>query len=361
MINPNKLGRSPFPASASQWMLVGLRTTTPATGYSLSGPSSGIVGVPSSNFTVALTGGTTVPAPVTITPSAGGGGGTFTPSTVILNTGSTSATFTYTAASAGAKTISCTNSGTLTNPGNLTYTASASGLVDDDPVSTWTDSSGNGHHAAMTGSNRPTFKTAILNGKPVVRFNPAAASKLELVTQISSVTPYTILAVMQTATPSPGVDNLTSLIATTSVNPCGPFLNANVQTNLYIGDRSNLDGFNANTFVTSGLFVIWTGVITTTPTYTVYANGTSQGLFAAIPNASAGDFTSIGWVPSTPQYCHGDIAEIIMYNSALSGTDRANVEKYLGTKYGITVAGGTAVQPDSVTGLLGWWKADSLL
>jgi hypothetical protein len=30
MINPNKLGRSPFPASASQWMLVGLRgTVTP--------------------------------------------------------------------------------------------------------------------------------------------------------------------------------------------------------------------------------------------------------------------------------------------------------------------------------------------
>ena len=41
--------------------------------------------------------------------------------------------------------------------------------------------------------------------------------------------------------------------------------------------------------------------------------------------------------------------------------DRANIEKYLGTKYGITVAGGTAVEPDTVAGLQGWWKADSLL
>ena len=41
--------------------------------------------------------------------------------------------------------------------------------------------------------------------------------------------------------------------------------------------------------------------------------------------------------------------------------DRANVEKYLGTKYGITVAGGSAVDPSTVAGLVGWWKADSLL
>jgi hypothetical protein len=40
--------------------------------------------------------------------------------------------------------------------------------------------------------------------------------------------------------------------------------------------------------------------------------------------------------------------------------DRANVEKYLGTKYGITVAGGTAVDPSTVAGLQGWWKADTL-
>jgi hypothetical protein len=41
--------------------------------------------------------------------------------------------------------------------------------------------------------------------------------------------------------------------------------------------------------------------------------------------------------------------------------DRAAIEKYLGTKYGITVAGGTAKDPSIVPNLLGWWKADSLL
>jgi hypothetical protein len=94
--------------------------------YTLSGPSSGIVGVASANFTVALTAaGSAVmgAGTLTVTPSDGGGGGTFTPATVNLTAASPSATFTYTPASTGAKTISTTNNGGLTNPRSLPYTA----------------------------------------------------------------------------------------------------------------------------------------------------------------------------------------------------------------------------------------------
>lgn len=96
-----------------------------ATGASMSGPSSGVVGAASSNFTLTLipAGGTS--AGVTYTPSSGGGGGTFTPSSVTLSTGTPSGTFTYTPASAGVKTISVTNGGGLTNPSNISFTASA--------------------------------------------------------------------------------------------------------------------------------------------------------------------------------------------------------------------------------------------
>jgi hypothetical protein len=97
--------------------------------YLLSGPSSGTSGVPSTNFTVALPVGGAISGTMIVTPSDGGGGGTFAPSTVSLTTGAPSATFTYTPASAGAKTISVTNNRGLTNPGNLTYTATASGPV----------------------------------------------------------------------------------------------------------------------------------------------------------------------------------------------------------------------------------------
>lgn len=98
--------------------------TSVVTSYTLAGPSTGTPGVPSTNFTVALPVGGAVAGTVTITPSDGGGGGSFTPATVGLTTAAPSATFTYTPTTVGAKTISVTNNGGLTNPGNLTYTVS---------------------------------------------------------------------------------------------------------------------------------------------------------------------------------------------------------------------------------------------
>ncbi len=110
-------------------IIVNEAASSPATGYSLSGPSTCTVGSPSTNFTVTLTpsGGTS--SGVTITPSDGGGGGTFTPTTVSLSTGTPSATFTYTAGSSGTKTISTTNSGSLSDPTSLSVTASTSALT----------------------------------------------------------------------------------------------------------------------------------------------------------------------------------------------------------------------------------------
>lgn len=96
-----------------------------ATTTTLTGPSSGTVGVASTNFTVGANGSIT--GTVTVTPSDGGAGGTFTPSSVNISSGSTTATFTYTAASAGAKSITLGNNGGLSNPGTWTYTAAAAG------------------------------------------------------------------------------------------------------------------------------------------------------------------------------------------------------------------------------------------
>src|SRR5439155_17313853 len=49
--------------------------------------------------------------------------------------------------------------------------ADALALNNNDPVSTWTDSSGNGNSPTSSGTKRPTYKTNVLNGKPVVRFD----------------------------------------------------------------------------------------------------------------------------------------------------------------------------------------------
>lgn len=52
------------------------------------------------------------------------------------------------------------------------------GLSDGDPVSTWSDQSGNSNDLTRAGSNRPTYKTGIQNGLPIVRFAPASAQSM---------------------------------------------------------------------------------------------------------------------------------------------------------------------------------------
>jgi hypothetical protein len=94
-----------------------------ATAITMTGPSTGVVGVPSTNFTVGANG--TISSSHVVTPSDGGGGGTFTPTSVTISSGTPTQTFTYTPASSGAKTISATDAGGYTAPSSLTYTVSA--------------------------------------------------------------------------------------------------------------------------------------------------------------------------------------------------------------------------------------------
>lgn len=97
----------------------------PVTAYTLSGPTSCAIGLASEPFTVQLGNGF-LSGTAIITPSDGGGAGTFVPASASLTNTTRSATFTYTAASAGVKTISTTNNASLTNPSPLSVAASIS-------------------------------------------------------------------------------------------------------------------------------------------------------------------------------------------------------------------------------------------
>jgi hypothetical protein len=250
---------------------------------------------------------------------------------------------TYTPASVGVKTINATNSGGLTDPGSVSYMATSLSLSDGDPVSTWADSSGHGKNATMTSSNRPTFKTAIVNGKPVVRFTSAGQSKLNLTTPISGAGNFTCIVV---AKPATGTDKAYILTGNgVSATPMGPLLVDG--GGAYVFDRV---GYVPVASLISLAWHVLTGT-TSSGSKTLYLDGTSD-TDVPVALASVGDFVAIGYDSVTPTYFNSDIAEIIFYNVFLSSTDRANIEKYLGTKYGITVAGASAVDPSTVTGLL---------
>ncbi|MCX7586527.1 hypothetical protein [Phenylobacterium sp. 58.2.17] len=97
-----------------------LRSSSPATAITLSGPAGGEQGQQSGDFVVSANG--TLAASVTVTPSDGGAGGTFAPTSVTISPSSPTRQFRYTSAAGTAtRTISVTNNGGLIDPAPLPY------------------------------------------------------------------------------------------------------------------------------------------------------------------------------------------------------------------------------------------------
>ena len=315
-----------------------LTFTVVAPTYTLSGPSTGAAGAASTPFSVTLSGA--VVGTLTVTPHDGGGGGTFTPATVGLTTSAPSATFTYTPASGGAKTISVTNSGGLANPANLTYTATAPfaptdiaglqlwlkadalALSDGAAVATWPDSSTHVYNLAATGSEQPTFKTAIVNGKPVVRFN-GTTNRMYNAATFLTVQPDTIFFVAKATGTADwyliGDDSSHIFVGQTPTNNIA----------IYAGGSVIADAVNH-----SGAFHVFTGIFNGGSS-AVYVDGTSVASGSAGTNQLQQICVMSNSVGSPSAFSPGDIAEIIIYNTALSPTDRASVTNYLKTKYAI--------------------------
>ena len=94
-----------------------------ATAYTLTGPTSSIVGQASAPFTVTSNGSLASPVSIGIADNAPGG--SFNPSSVTLPAGTnTSAMFTYLADSVGAKTVTTSNTVSLIDPPGIPFIAS---------------------------------------------------------------------------------------------------------------------------------------------------------------------------------------------------------------------------------------------
>jgi len=318
--------------------------------YLLSGPSAGIAGAPSGPFTVQLPAGGVIIGSLIVTPDDGGAGGTFAPSVLELNNSTPSATFTYNPPTGGNKTISVTNNLGFTNPASRTYSASGH-LNDGDIPVLWLDSSGLNHNGINVGS--PIFKKNIIGGKPVVRLRSASGDGFNLATPVSSAEPWSMFAVLKANSSTLNCFSLFSLTDT------APFGVCEIAGALYAGFRSKYATYNTDL---SGAFhVFFVGGSSTGANFNIDGTG-----FIGAPLAVVGPFTSdfgaIGYRAASPSgYSDGDVAEIILYDTYLADTIIANLMKGLGVKYGIAVTGGTAVDPSTVTGMRGWWKADSLL
>ena len=196
------------------------------------------------------------------------------------------------------------------------------GLSDGATVNTWTDMSGLGNNATRT-SGTPTYKTGILNGQPVIRFNNASSfTTANLSSQFPTATTGFIVATINN-------DNAYTLVhANLGVDEWFRYDgNGRSYPGFFRGIR--LESYCAMTNSGSHLFAISSSA----SAWQMSINGVSQGVAGGNYNAAAA--LVIGNNPNS-RALNGDIAEILIYDSVLSASDADLVGAYLSAKYGLS-------------------------
>jgi hypothetical protein len=202
------------------------------------------------------------------------------------------------------------------------YKADALALATNDPVSSWTDSSGNAVHATQaTSSKQPSFQAAVLNGMGVVRFDGTDDEMNAAVSADASRTLFYL--VKQAATL--GAVYIGGLASTAAIRT---FSNQFEYISAEGGATPALGGTPTNWNVIAVKY-------TSTASAAVYiGTGTATNLD---PNDSFSTSTTltIGERSTNSGFWNGDFAEILVYDSALSDTDRESVRDYLIDKWAI--------------------------
>ena len=202
-------------------------------------------------------------------------------------------------------------------------------LADNTPVASWADLSGNGNSVTQaTGMKQPTFKAAQLNGRPVLRFDG-----------IDDTLFKTALAGF-VCNHGHGIF---AVVFPTSASPYCMAVVTNYQKNEL---RQNNGGGKAQWFIPGGtgqidglsslvsLWKVWTGTYeVATQKLELHVNGVKQSSATDASPLSVGDLyigsrnDTYGWI--------GDMAEVLVYDAALTLADRQRVENYLIAKYAL--------------------------
>lgn len=206
---------------------------------------------------------------------------------------------------------------------------SITGVGNGTSVSTWTDSSGTGL-TATSGATKPTYSLTGMNGYPAVNFSGGGADYMTTADLTSKFTGSTSGTVLYVFTPgAAGYGVFGPGLGGEFISFSGGDMYPSMFRNARIGP------LYAGTMPTTSTTGIRGGIVSSSVanTYTVYINGVAKS-----PAQTTGTWTAPGVCRignnSIPNGAFkGPIAEIILYNTALSASDYTTVDNYLKDKY----------------------------
>ena len=237
-------------------------------------------------------------------------------------------------------------------------------------VETWKDKSGGGRDFTASGTARPTLTPSAINSRSAVTFNGSSTTmtgNAAAENVIRNLAGYTIFTVVRTASVAGGERFAFGVGATILVRT-----GQQDSRPLIAGRRLYADALESITdgsgTLTTGTAFIQTAVVNhSAQSLTGVRNGLVFATDATYMTAGTSQNndapTSVGTQGGgTYGFWNGEIAEIIVFNTALSANDRGRVEAYLAQRWGISGVHlpvppqPTAVRsPMEIGGCAGWW------
>lgn len=192
-------------------------------------------------------------------------------------------------------------------------------MSDGDSIEVWDDISGEGNNAMQTEEvNQPIYKTNVLNGKSVVRFD-GSNTRLKTNTFTELPQPMTVFIVWETYADG------------TRFAFDGP-----TRLSLFQGTQGGENiVFHAGNVISYDRSLPFNALINT-----VIFNGSESKIWENGENKTSGDAGDsglerllIGSRHGKTHHLDGDVAEILIFNSELSESEREEIEQYLDIKW----------------------------
>ena len=202
-------------------------------------------------------------------------------------------------------------------------------------VSQITDKSGGGNTATQPSSgSQPTLVSNALNGKSLLRFDGSRSLNGNFSTSVSTNAYSIFLVCKMSGTVTNGrmfsAGGASADYASGSIIPCCANATSGDSLSSYNGTTGTNVGVVSG-FSSYGIFAGVCGVSSLTNT----ANGTTSATGSVTLTNALTRFAIGQPIGGGAGGIIGDIAEIILFNNALSSVARARVEKYLAAKWGI--------------------------
>ena len=232
--------------------------------------------------------------------------------------------------------------GTTVQPSTWWAADNAANTTSGATVSALNDLTGNGNNATNgTATQQPTLITNAINGKPALRFDGVDDSLASPTGAATGNAAHTLFAVTRYGGTTSGFAGGAVLYSGTAGGNQNSTVGVISDGRLWVGGfgqdnvrpYSNAAPDPASNLGTASFHVI----------EKLYNSGNFQGFLDKnqVINATGATYnlgnteTGVGRQYDTGTYYGGDIAEVVIFNSALSTADRQTVENYLASKYAV--------------------------